>query len=51
MYSLNCKFYNKKFSTIDELINDVINSGTDPSYDITFNDKNTGEQAIELIQF
>jgi hypothetical protein len=51
MYSLKCSYYKKEFSSIDELINDVILSGMDPNYEITFNGRGTGEFAIDLIQF
>lgn len=51
MYSLDCTYYTKSFPTLDELINDIINSGMDPNYEITFNGEGTGEQAIDQIQF
>jgi hypothetical protein len=51
MYSLDCKYYDKEFETIDELINDVINSGMDPNYEITKSGKCTGEFIIDLIIF
>jgi hypothetical protein len=51
MYSLDCNYYTKKFSTIDELLTDVVLSGMDPNYEITFNGKPTGELAIDLLQF
>lgn len=51
MYSLKCSYYTREFKTVDELINDIINSGMDPNYEITYNGKPTGEQAIDLIQF
>ena len=51
MYSLNCDYYTREFSTIDELINDVISSGMDPNYEITYNGVSTGELAIDLIAF
>ncbi len=51
MYSLNCDYYTREFSTIDELINDVISSGMDPNYEITRNGVSTGELAIDLIAF
>jgi hypothetical protein len=51
MYSLKCDYYTKQFSTIDELINDVMMSGMDPNYEITCNRKGTGEYAIDLIQY
>ncbi len=49
MYSLNCTYYTKEFKSINELIDDVIISGMDPSYEITFNNKETGEFISELI--
>lgn len=51
MYSLECSYYEKEFNTLDELIEDVINSGMDPNYEVTKNGKRTGEFIIELIQF
>lgn len=51
MYSLNCSYYTKSFPNIDSLLDDIITSGMDPNYDITFNGVSTGEQAINLIQF
>lgn len=51
MYSLDCKYYTKKFNTITELLDDIITSGMDPNYEITRNGKSTGEQAIDLITF
>ena len=51
MYSLKCDYYTKQFSTIDELINDVMVSGMDPNYETTRNGKGTGEYAIDLIQY
>jgi hypothetical protein len=51
MYSLKCDYYTKQFSTIDELINDVIMSGMDPNYEITCNGKRTGEYVSDLIQY
>jgi len=49
MYSLKCKYYKKEFDSIDDLIDDVMYSGMDPNYEITFNGKGTGEQAVELL--
>jgi hypothetical protein len=51
MYGLKCNYYTKQFTTIDELINDVMISGMDPNYEITFNGKGTGEQVSDLIQY
>jgi hypothetical protein len=51
MYGLNCSYYTKTFPTIDELVDDIIQSGMDPNYQITFNGESTGDMAIDLIQF
>ena len=51
MYSLDCLYYNKKFDSIDGLIDDIASSGMDPNYEITCNGNNTGELAIELLPF
>jgi len=45
MYSLDCNYYTKEFSTIDELLGDVITNGMDPNYEITCNGQPTGEMA------
>lgn len=50
MYSLDCNYYTKGFDTVEELISDVISSGMDPSYEILFDGKSTGEYVIDLIQ-
>jgi hypothetical protein len=51
MYTLDCNYYTREFSTVDELIRDIMISGMDPNYEIMFNGQPTGEQAIDLIQF
>ncbi len=51
MYSLNCNYFVEEFSSLDELINYVIQVGMDPNYEITRNGKLTGEMVIDLIQF
>ena len=51
MYSLKCNYYSKEFSTIDALIDDIMQSGMDPNYEITFNGQPTGETAIDFIVF
>jgi hypothetical protein len=38
------------FDSIDELIDYVVSSGMDPSYEITKNGKSIGEMVIDLIQ-
>jgi hypothetical protein len=51
MYSLNCNYFVEEFSSLDELINYVMQVGMDPNYEITRNGKLTGEMVIDLIQF
>ena len=51
MFSLKCSYYTKQFSSINELVNDVITSGMDPNYLITFNGESIGEEVIDYIQF
>jgi hypothetical protein len=51
MYSLDCAYYKKSFSSIDSLLEDIISSGMDPNYEITFNEEPTGELAIDHIVF
>ena len=48
-YSLDCSYYDSKFETFDELLDDIASSGMDPNYEITKNGKGTGELAIELM--
>ena len=49
MYTLDCKYYQKEFRTVDELLTDVLESGMDPNYEILRNGKPTGETAWDLI--
>jgi hypothetical protein len=51
MYSLNCNYYTREFTSIDLLIEDIINSGMDPNYEITQDGEGIGETAADLIQF
>ena len=51
MYSLKCSYYTKEFKTISELIDDVIESGMDPNYEITKKGVGMGEELIDYIQF
>ena len=51
MYTLDCNYYTREFSTVDDLIQDIMISGMDPNYEIMFNGQPTGDQAIDLIQF
>jgi|TARA_R100001015_G_C4568831_1_gene127228 hypothetical protein len=49
MYSLDCNYYKREFSNIYDLVDDVMISGMDPNYEITFNGEPTGEMAVDLI--
>lgn len=51
MFTLDCPYYQKSFSDIVDLINDIIDSGMDPNYEIVHNGEPSGEFAIEYIQF
>jgi hypothetical protein len=51
MYSLNCVYYQKEFTSLSELINDVTASGMDPNYEITRNGRCTGEMLCDLIGY
>ena len=51
MYTLDCNYYTREVSTVDELIQDIMISGMDPNYEIMYNGQPTGDQAIDLIQF
>ena len=48
-YSLDCSYYNKSFSNVNDLINDIISSGQDPNYEITWNGIPTTEMASDFI--
>ena len=50
-YTLDCKYYTKRFDSIDELINDITTSGMDPNYLILKNGVSVGEEAIDFISF
>jgi hypothetical protein len=51
MYSLNCSYYTKSFTTLNELIDDVTISGMDPNYEITRDGKGIGENAVDYLVF
>tara|TARA_R100000935_G_scaffold28725_3_gene49125 strand:+ start:6230 stop:6394 length:165 start_codon:yes stop_codon:yes gene_type:complete len=50
-YTLDCKYYTKKFNSIDELINNIKSSGMDPNYEILIDGVPCGEEAINFITF
>jgi len=49
MFSIYCNHYNRSFKSIQGLVDDVINSGQDPSYHITRDGKPTKELLIDYI--
>jgi len=51
MYSLDCSYYTKSFTTLNELIDDVTISGMDPNYEITRDGKGIGENAVDYLVF
>jgi len=51
MFSLNCSYYTKKFSSLDEMLNEIMISGMDPNYEILHNGRKTGETAWDHIKF
>lgn len=51
VYSLACKYYKKKFDTLEDLIQDVYISGMDPNYMITLNGKSIREKLIDFMAF
>ena len=50
-YSLDCKYFNYEFDTIEDLVDYIMINGVDPNYEITKNNKGIGEKAIELIYY
>ena len=48
-YSLDCSYYTKEFSTMEDLLKHILESGMDPNYEITKNGKLTGLTAAEAL--
>lgn len=48
-YSLDCPHYTRTFSTLDDLLRDIIMTGTDPDYEITVNGEGIGQIAVEFL--
>lgn len=48
-YGLKCSYYKKQFNSIQELVDDIILSGMDPNYMITYGGKSIGEKATAYI--
>ncbi len=51
MYSLDCSYFKEEFNSLGELIDRVIYSGMDPSYEITKDGKGTGEILEDFIVY
>lgn len=49
MYSLDCIYYNAKFPTLQDLLDDIVMRGMDPNYEITLDGEGIGENAIDFI--
>ena len=49
MFSLDCKYYDREFPTLDELLEDILLLGMDPNYEITRDGRPTGDRAIDLL--
>lgn len=49
MYTLDCPYYNKQFTTLDELITDVMVSGMDPNYTILHDGVSMNEELADHI--
>jgi len=47
MYSLDCSYFDKKFDTLNELVDYVMVSGMDPNYEITRDGVGTGEECTD----
>lgn len=50
MYGLNCKYYTKTFKNLDDLVQDIIERGMDPNYEIYQDNQPTGQLVIDFIQ-
>jgi len=48
-YSLDCKYYTRQFPTVDGLLNDILDSGQDPNYEILKNGRSTMLTAAEAL--
>lgn len=51
MWSLKCDYYTREFETLEELVDDVMASGMDPSYEVTRDGRGIGEEAADFIVF
>ena len=51
MYSLDCGYFDREFSSITLLLEYVMSTGMDPNYGVTKNSKQTGEMLIDYLMF
>jgi hypothetical protein len=49
MYTLDCEYYDKEFTTIALLIKDIMETGMDPNYEIMKDGIGVGELANDFI--
>lgn len=49
-YSLNCGYYTKTATSIQDLVELCLADGMDPNYEILKNGKSTGENLFDYIQ-
>jgi hypothetical protein len=50
MWTLDCSYYDKSFSTLRELIDDVLESGMDPNYEVVRNGRKIGETLADFLE-
>lgn len=48
-WSLDCSYYDKKFDTLQLLLDDILESGMDPNYELTQGGELRGETAWDHI--
>ena len=49
MWSLKCNYYSHEFSTLNELLQHITESGMDPNYEVTRDGKGIGETAWDFM--
>lgn len=49
MYSLDCEYYDYKSHSLEGLLENIMETGMDPNYEVTFNGKGLGETAWQLM--
>ena len=51
VYTLDCPYYHRNFDNIDDLLEDILSSGMDPSYNILKNGHDTEELASDYLSY